>query len=183
MKLKLLIAAFILLVAGTAALAQSPQRSPSPDMGFPMGGWHPPAALMSDWWNDPEIANELRLTEQQKRQLEQVSTNLKLTMIDAGATGLKSYVRLQSLLDADQFDKGAFNQELDAASAAAARLVKDLGQMALTVRSTLTAEQWHKLESMKARMRPHLRQDGMRPQGGPRDRPRPEPPASLRPPQ
>ena len=42
---------------------------------------------------------------------------MKLTLIDAGATGLKSYVRLQALLDGDPFDRAAFNQELDAASA------------------------------------------------------------------
>ncbi|MBZ5628664.1 MAG: periplasmic heavy metal sensor [Acidobacteriia bacterium] len=159
MKLKFMLVALVLLLAGTAALAQNPPRPPSPDVPF-MGGWHPPAALMSDWWNNPDVANELRLTEEQKKQLAQVSTNVKLTLIDAGATGLKSYVRLQALLDADQFDKSAYNQELDTASAAAGKLIKDFGQMALTVRTTLTAEQWHKLESMKAagRMRPH---DGM----------------------
>jgi Spy/CpxP family protein refolding chaperone len=105
MKLKWLIAAFILLLSTSAAVAQNPQRGPSPDMGFPMGGWQPPAALMGEWWNDPEIAADLRLTQPQKQQLEQVSTNLKLTLIDAGATGLKAYVRLQALLDADQFGR------------------------------------------------------------------------------
>ncbi|MBZ5566513.1 MAG: hypothetical protein LAN64_01550 [Acidobacteriia bacterium] len=166
MKLRFLLVALVLLLAGTTALAQNPPRPPSPDVPF-MGGWHPPAALMSDWWNNPDVANELRLTETQKKQLEQVSTNLKLTVIDAGASGLKSYVRLQSLLDADQLDKAAYNQELDAASAAAGRLIKDFGQMALSVRSTLTADQWHKLESMKAagRMRPRAHMEmheGMR---------------------
>jgi Spy/CpxP family protein refolding chaperone len=173
MKLKLSIAAIIVLLAAAAALAQAPPP-PSPDVPF-MQGWNPPAALMNDWWNDPDIVNELRLTDAQKRQLEQVSTNLKLTLIDAGATGLKSYVRLQSLLDADQFDRAAYNQQLDAASATAATLVRDLGQMALTIRTTLTAEQWHKLESMKAAGR--MRQ---RSSNGMHQRRRSEPPSSLR---
>jgi Spy/CpxP family protein refolding chaperone len=156
MKLRFLLVALVLVLAGTTTLAQNPPRPPAPDVPF-MGGWHPPAALMSDWWNNPDVANELRLTDAQKKQLEQISTNLKLTLIDAGASGLKSYVRLQAMLDADQFDKAAYNQELDAASAAAGKLVRDFGQMALSVRTTLSAEQWHKLESMKAagRMRPH----------------------------
>jgi Spy/CpxP family protein refolding chaperone len=181
MKLKLLMVAFILLLAGTAAPAQT-QRTPSPDMGFPMGGWRPPAALMSDWWTDPEIANDLRLTQPQKQQLEQVSTNLKLALIDAGATGLKAYVRLQSLLDADPFDRAAYNQELDAAAGAASKLIKDFGQMALTVRSTLTADQWHKLEAMRAagRIRGHHRMEGMHP--GPSARPA-NPPQPRTPPQ
>ena len=182
MKLRFLLVALVLLLSVTVALAQNPPRPPSPDVPF-MGGFHPPAALMSDWWNDPEVANDMRLTETQKKQLEQVSTNVKLTLIDAGATGLKSYVRLQALLDADQFDRAAYNQELDAASAAAARLIKDFGQMALTVRTTLTAEQWHKLEAMKTagRMRKH---DGMGMHegmhGGTHDHQHPAPPAQPR---
>jgi Spy/CpxP family protein refolding chaperone len=181
MKLKATVLGVILLLAGAAAQAQmQTQRPPSPDMGFSMGGWQPPAALTTDWWNNPEMANELRLTQQQKQQLEQVSTNLKLTLIDAGATALKSYVRLQALLDADQFDRATYNQELDAASGAVSKLIKDFGQMALTVRTTLTAEQWHKLEAMRAagRMRSRAHTDTQRDH-----RPRPEPPSSLRTPQ
>jgi Spy/CpxP family protein refolding chaperone len=176
MKLRFLFV-LILTFFCSAALAQTPSPRPSPDVPF-IGNWNPPAAFMSDWWNDPETANDLRLTDAQKKQLDQVSTNLKLTLIDAGASGLKSYVRLQGLLDADPFDRNAYNQELDNASSAATRLVKDLGQMALTVRTTLTAEQWHKLESMKAAHRVHSRP---RPDG-PRDgtHERHEPPSSLR---
>jgi Spy/CpxP family protein refolding chaperone len=168
------------LLSATLALAQSqaPPRPSSPDVPF-VGNWNPPAAFTTDWWNDPEIANELRLTEAQKKQLEQVSTNLKLTLIDAGASGLKSYVRLQSLLDTDPFDRPAFNQELDSASAAASRLVKDFGQMAVSVRTTLTAEQWHKLEAMKAAGRMRLHPETHE---GPRNR-RSNPPPSLQNPQ
>ncbi len=176
MKLKVVVAGLVFLLASAAALAQTPPPRPSsPDVPF-MQSWHPPAALMSDWWNNPEVANELHITAAQKKQLEQVSTNLKLTMIDAGATALKSYVRLQSLLDADQFDRAAYNQELDTASGAAAKLVKDLGGMALNVRTTLTADQWHKLEAMRAAgrmsMHTHRESRGMHP--------RSEPPSSLR---
>jgi Spy/CpxP family protein refolding chaperone len=161
MKLRFLVIALVLFFAAVAVQAQMPQ--PAHDGPPFMGNWNPPAALTTDWWNNPDIANDMRLTEAQKKQLEQVSTNVKLTLIDAGATGLKSYVRLQSLLDGDPFDRAAFNQELDAASNAASRLVKDFGQMALTVRTILTAEQWHKLEAMKSagRMRARPHPDGM----------------------
>ncbi len=152
MKVKFLLFALVFALAGVA-LAQGPPAMSGPDI---MHGFHPPAALMSDWWNDPEVANELHLTPAQKQKLEQASTNLKLTMIDAGATAMKSYVRLTSQLDADQVDSAAFNQDLNAASAAAANLIKDVGQMVLTVRTTLTADQWHSLEAMHGRMRGHM---------------------------
>src|SRR5438045_3481515 len=108
--LKLLTIPLVLSLLATLAVAQTPSRPPAPDVPF-MGNWNPPAALSTDWWNNPEVANDMHLTEAQKKQLEQVSTNIKLTLIDAGATGLKSYVRLQSLLDNDPFDRAAFNQE------------------------------------------------------------------------
>lgn len=176
MKLKFLVVALVLLFAAGALQAQTPRPGPG---GPPfMGNWNPPAALTTDWWNNPDIANDLRLTDAQKKQLEQVSTNVKLTLIDAGATGLKSYVRLQSLLDGDPFDRAAFNQELDAASTAASRMVKEFGQMAVTVRTTLTAEQWHKLEAMKSagRMRARPRPDGTH--DGMHDHMHPAPPPS-----
>ncbi len=167
MKLKSLLVIIVVLIAA-AASAQTAPRASSPDVPF-MGNWNPPAALSSDWWNDPEIANELRLTEAQKKQLEQVNTNLKLTLIDAGATALKSYVRIQALLDADQFDRATYTQEVDTAATAASHLVKDLAQMALSIRTTLTAEQWHKLESMRAagRIRGHQHTDRARPRNAP----------------
>ncbi len=168
MKLQSLLVVAALLFATAVAAQNAPPRASGPDVPF-MGNWHPPAALSSDWWNDPEIANELHLTEAQKKQLEQVNTNLKLTLIDAGATALKSYVRIQSLLDADQFDRANYNQEVDTAATAASRLVKDLAQMALTVRTTLTAEQWRKLESLRAagRLRGHVHTDRARPRNAP----------------
>jgi Spy/CpxP family protein refolding chaperone len=184
MKPKFLVITLVLLFAAVAMQAQMPRPTPeaAPFHQSFMGHWNPPAALTTDWWNNPEVANDLRLTEAQKKQLEQVSTNVKLTLIDAGATGLKSYVRLQSLLDGDPFDRAAFNQELDAASTAAARLVKDFGQMAVNVRTILTAEQWHKLEAMKAagRMRARPHPDGMH--DGMHDHMHPAPPPSPNPP-
>jgi len=110
---------------------------------------NPPAAITSAWWNDPEIAKELRLNDAQKEQLEQVSTNLTLTKIHAGASGLNSPVRLQSLL-ASQFDRNA--EELGNTASAITRILKDIEQMAQTMKSSLSAEQWQKLESMKARI-------------------------------
>jgi Spy/CpxP family protein refolding chaperone len=177
MKPKFLVVTLVLFFATGVLQAQTPR--PGPSVPPFMGNWNPPAALTTDWWNNPDVANDLRLTEAQKKQLEQVSTNVKLTLIDAGATGLKSYVRLQSLLDGDPFDRAAFNQELDAASTAASRLVKDFGQMAATVRTTLTAEQWHKLEAMKSAGRMRARPHPDPAHEGMHDRMHPAPPPSM----
>ncbi len=146
MKLKILIAAWSLTLAAVAQTV-APTRPAGPT--DPMSWLHSPPAIFGEWWKNPEIANELRLTEGQKKQLDQASMNMKLTLIDAGATGLKSYVQLSSLLDAEQLNEPAYSQQLDQIASAASKLIRDVGQMALTVRRTLTAEQWHKLDGMR----------------------------------
>lgn len=146
MKTKVILAV-LWLTALAMAQAPAPARpSVPPD---PMSWLHAAPALLGEWWKNPEVANELRLTEPQKKQLNEASMAMKLTLIDAGAAGLKSYVQLQSLLDADQLNEAAYNQQLDQIAGAASKLIRDVGQMALTVRRTLTAEQWHKLEAMR----------------------------------
>ncbi len=158
----------IVVVAFGTATAQAPAPAPMPrPMPGPGGDWmgHIPQMLGGDWWNNPDVANELKLTDQQKRQLEQANTNLQLALIDAGASGLKSFVHLQALLDADQLDTAAYTQQSNDMSAAASKLVKDLADTVLTVRKTLTAEQWRKLVAMRAsghmRMHGGPRPDGM----------------------
>ncbi|MGI9101934.1 MAG: Spy/CpxP family protein refolding chaperone [Terriglobales bacterium] len=157
----IMVVAIVLLGLATAS-AQAP--APRPPMAGPGGDWmgHIPQMLGGDWWNNPEIANELRLTDQQKRQLEQSNTNLKLALIDAAASGLKSFVHLQALLDADQLDTAAYSQQSSDMSAAASKLVKDVADAVLMVRKTLTADQWHKLTAMRAsgHMAMHARPDG-----------------------
>jgi hypothetical protein len=149
----------VLMLINVVAVAQAPAPTPPPAPrppmpGLDMGMFHPPAALTSEWWKDPEVALELHLTDAQIKTLQQASVNAKLSAIDAGANGLKSFVQLQSLLDADQVDQAAYSQQLDTLAAAANKLIKEFGAMALTARKTLSAEQWHKLEALRAARRP-----------------------------
>lgn len=149
-----------------------------PGMDIDMSALRGPIAIMGDWWKNPETAMELRLTDAQKRQLEQASLNVRLALIDAGADGLKAFVRAQSLLDADQLDEAAYTQQVNALSTAAGNLVKEFGQLGLTVRRTLSTEQWRKLEGMRAAHRPARPMQPMPPAAPARPRqPAPPPPA------
>jgi Spy/CpxP family protein refolding chaperone len=134
-------------------------------MGMDMGRFmHPPMELLAQWWKNPEVANELRLTEAQVKQLEQANLNTRLSLIDTGADALKAFTRAGALLDADQFDEAAYNQQLTALSTDAANMVKNFGQMALTIRRVLTPEQWGKLEALRHEHRPMMPPHPMRPE-------------------
>jgi Spy/CpxP family protein refolding chaperone len=175
----LLLAAVAVAQETAPAPAQGVPRTPRPAMpGLAMPGmemFHPPAALQGEFWKDPALVADLHLTQAQISALEQASLNTKLAAIDSGAGALKSFVQLQALLNADQVDQAAYNAQLAALSTAADKLIKDFGGMALTVRKTLTADQWHKLEALRAErraMRPRAPQPPREPRR-PRDTPNP----------
>jgi len=137
------------LLLGSMAVAQTPagvQRGPMP--GFNM---QPPRALTDNWWRDPEVINELRLTDAQRKQLEQTSVNMKLSLIGALATGASALIKGESALNADQLDEAVYTQQVTAAADAASKLVKDAAGTMLAMRKILSGEQWRKLETMRRR--------------------------------
>ena len=171
-----LLSPLLLFSQSTPAPRQEPRPAPRAGhdmhMGMPGMDWMASnAGLFSEWWKNPEVASELRLTDAQKAQLDQASLSMKLAGIDALASAGKSFVMLQSQLEADQFNESAYNQQVDQLSTAASRLIKDVGQSVLTMRKTLTPEQWRKLQAWQ-----HSRRPGMtRAPGEPRQ-PRQPPP-------
>ncbi len=134
----------LVVFLGSLAMAQAPTGGPMPGVNL-----HPPRALADNWWRDPEVINELRLTDAQRKQLEQVSVNMKLTLIGSVATAASALVKGESALNGDQLDEATYNQQVTAAADAASKLVKDLGGTMLAMRKILTAEQWRKLETMR----------------------------------
>src|SRR5690348_4786939 len=151
---------FLALFLWTAlALAQrQPAPMPAPGNTSPMppfagapdfGRMAPLGVGLGRWWTNPEIAGQVQLSDAQVQKLEQVTTQQRLAMIDAMASGMKALVLMQPLLDAPQFDEAAANQQLDALAATASRLIKEVGGGVLTTRKILTAEQWKKVQSLQ----------------------------------
>ena len=154
-------------------------RAGPPGGGLPMNMENlirPPMEMLGQWWKNPEVASELRLTEAQIKQLDQAHLTTRLALIDSGADALKALTRAQAALEADQFDEAGYNQQVAALSTDAANLVKTLGQTALTMRRVLSAEQWKKLEALRHEHRPMMPLRPMRPERpGPSTRPAPPP--------
>lgn len=150
----------LMLVCLSSAQQQpGPQRGPMPGMNL-----HPPRALADNWWRDTEVINELRLSDAQRKQLEQVSMNMKLSLISSAAAAASALVKGESALNGDQLDEATYNQQVNTAADAASKLLKDLGGTMLAMRKILTPEQWRKLESMRRteRERRPMPRDGER---------------------
>lgn len=145
--MKRLLALIMLIGVAVPVLAQQPsavQHGPMPGVNL-----QPPRALADNWWRDPDVINELRLTDPQRKQLEQVSVTMKLSLISSAATAASAVVKGESALNADQLDETTYNQQVTAAADAASKLVKDLAGTMLAMRKVLSPEQWRKLDSMR----------------------------------
>lgn len=184
----------VMMLAGTLAIAQDrPGPPPGPEghdrmmMRMPGGPGFGPGD-MGGWWKNSELATELKLTDQQKQQLEKTFTDYRLQLIDQRAAVEREETKLQPLMDADQIDKAKVSAQLDTLIAARAKLEKTSAMMHIAMREILTPEQWKQLQSMHMRHRSmeegRSQGRGMRPGTGVRrQRPaQPAPPANTPPP-
>lgn len=126
--------------------AKHGMRQPGP--GGPGG---PGMMIPRAWWKDSAVAKELKLTDQQLKQLEAAFTENRLKLIDLRATLEKEETKLQPLLDSDTLNEGQLSSQLDAVIAARGRLEKANAIMGISMRKILTPEQWKQLRQMHPR--------------------------------
>jgi Spy/CpxP family protein refolding chaperone len=149
---KCLLTITLALIAAMPAMAQqdAPPGGP-PDRKGPGG----PGKMMRfgpppfDWWRNSELAQKLSLTDQQKQQLEQTFNQQRLQLVDLKAALEKEEIKLQELMDADNFNEGQAMVQLDATQAARNKLMRSFATMAVQFRKILTAQQWKMLRDQE----------------------------------
>jgi Spy/CpxP family protein refolding chaperone len=140
------------------------------------GGLNLPTGLFDQFWNDPALAGDLRLTDVQRKQLQDATLAQRLALIDGGAEAMKAFARLSALFETDRLDDAAYKTQLTQLAAAVGKLVQDVGEMAVAPRRVLTAEQWGKLQSLQ-----RAKQAASRATVSPRPPAANAPPAAARP--
>jgi Spy/CpxP family protein refolding chaperone len=139
-------------LVGVLALAGMIQAQEAP----PPGSQHPEVGAhkmiirheMGKWWQNPDVASKLQLSDAQVSQLNQVFYNHKLKLIDYGADMEKQDLKLQNLLDADQPDENQVSSQVDQVLAARGKLEREFTMMNLDLRKQLTLAQWRQLKTM-----------------------------------
>jgi Spy/CpxP family protein refolding chaperone len=104
---------------------------------------------MGKWWQNPDVASKLQLTDAQVTELNQVFYNHKLKLIDYGAEMEKADLKLQSLLDADQPDESQVSAQVDQVLVARGKLEREFTMMNLNLRKQLSLEQWRQLKALR----------------------------------
>ena len=155
------------VVLAGAALAQEPGGGP----GAGFGDHRPPMerAMNGDhgrWWNNPKVIERLKLTDDQRKQMDGILLQHREQLIDLRATLEKSELQMEPLMKEDQPNESAILAQIDKTAAARAELEKANARFLLAIRSKLTGDQWRQMQVDRA-SRPHgdWNRDG---QGGPR---------------
>jgi Spy/CpxP family protein refolding chaperone len=181
MKTRLILAASLLFApALVPTLAQAQQGPPPPDApgmhrgqgpGGPNdghGGGHDSMGMLPPgmWWKNPKIAANLGLTADQQKKMEDIFIQSRTQLIQLHANLEQQQLLLEPLMDANPIDQPKTLAQIGKIADARAELEKADAKMLLSLRSTLTPDQWTKLQ---AEHRGHDRGPG--PGGRPGDGP------------
>ncbi|MEK7751983.1 MAG: periplasmic heavy metal sensor [Acidobacteriota bacterium] len=155
-----------LTLAGVSLLAQPPR------------GFFP-------WWDSPMV-RDLNLTEDQRRQVQEVVRDYRGKLIDARAAVEKAEGDVEDLFNDDQLDARRAGDAVDKLVASRGEMTRAFAQMSLKLRTVLTPQQWRELrrrqsqEQSKQGPRQHMMgpggdrgmqgMPGMQPGQGPRPR-------------
>lgn len=104
---------------------------------------------MGAWWMNPEAAEMIGLSDQQKQQLEKIHQDGRLKMIDLRADLEKQEVILGPMLKTYHPDEAQVLAQVEKVSQARAALEKARVQTMLASRNVLTEEQWKKLQDSR----------------------------------
>jgi protein CpxP len=133
--------------------AQGPAMGPHrPPMERAMG----PGGPHGDhgrWWNDPHSVEKYKLTDTQRKAMDDIYQQHRLTLVDLHATLEKNELEMEPMIRADQPDQGKILAQIDRIAQARAELEKANARMLLGIRKQLTPEQWKQLETDRASRR------------------------------
>jgi Spy/CpxP family protein refolding chaperone len=171
-----LMAALLCLLAPGFAFAQSfdgPEPGPGgPDPAQGPGMAGPPMehafhAEHGRWWDNAQMAQQMNITDQQKKQMDDIFLQHRLKLIDLHASLDKQETLLQPMIEADQPDEAKILSQIDAVAQARAELEKANARMLFDIRKTLTPDQWQKLKTMREEHHRGMMRHGPGGPGGP----------------
>jgi len=153
MAVRLGLAIASVLMAGSA-LAQAPMGGGG---GMGMGEHRPPMERafgargdQGRWWNNPRMVAELKLTDEQRKAMDDILLTHREKLIDLRASLQKAELELEPLVKDDQPNEGRILAQIDKVAQARAELEKANARYLLAIRGKLTPEQWKQVQEFRA---------------------------------
>jgi Spy/CpxP family protein refolding chaperone len=152
MSMRLGLAIAGVLMVGVAAGAQGPGGGPGMGGGF--SGHRPPFekafGAQGDhgrWWNNPKLVDELKLTDAQRKSMDDILLTHREKLIDLRASLEKAELSLEPLMKEDQPNEAGILAGIDRVAQARAELEKANARFLLAIRGKLTPDQWKQLQA------------------------------------
>lgn len=146
-----------LVLAGMGAATIWAQGPGGRDVGPGMGPHRPPMERAMGprgdhgrWWNDQSAIDKFKLTEAQRKSMDDTYQQHRLTLVDLHATLEKAELAMEPLIRDDQPDEGKILAQIDRIAQARAELEKANARMLLGIRKELTPEQWKLVQADRA---------------------------------
>lgn len=117
------------------------------------------------WWNNPRIVERLKLTDDQRKAMDQILLDHREKLIDLRANLQKAELALEPLMSADTPNDSAITAQIDKVVQARAELERANARFLLAVRDKLTTDQWKQIQDFRRNGAKEWR-DGEHP-GGP----------------
>jgi periplasmic protein CpxP/Spy len=142
----------VVMAGSTLALAQGPGGD-GPGFGEHRPPFERAMGARGDhgkWWNNPKIVTDLKLTDAQRKAMDDTLQQHRETLIDLRATVEKAEVELQPMMGEDQPNESQILAQIDKVAQARAELEKANARFLLAIRSKLSPEQWKQLQAERA---------------------------------
>ena len=153
------------LLAGIG-MAQAPGGGP----GIGFGDHRPPMERSfgdhGRWWNNPEMVGKLKLTDDQRKAMDDTLQQHRETLVDMRGALEKAELELEPMMKQDQPNESQILAQIDKVAAARAEMEKANARFLLAIRSKLTPDQWKQMEADRAsHARLQFRGGGQSPDG------------------
>jgi periplasmic protein CpxP/Spy len=101
------------------------------------------------WWNEQALIEKLKLTEDQRKAMDQILLEHREKLIDLRAAVEKAEVGMQPMMRDDQPNEAKILAQIDRLAQARAELEKGNARFLLALRAKLTPEQWKTLRALR----------------------------------
>jgi periplasmic protein CpxP/Spy len=175
------VAGLVLVVAGVTWPAAGAQGFGAGQGGGAGIGSHQPPMVRAfgaeggrkGWWNNPRIAEQLKLTDDQRKSMDAIMLAHREKLIDLRANLEKAELAMQPLMSADTPNDTAIIAQIDKVVQARGDLERANARFLLAIRDKLTPDQWKQVQTfrdnggMRGELRQQWRRDGGPGRGGP----------------
>jgi protein CpxP len=101
------------------------------------------------WWNNPKVIEQLKLTDDQRKQFDGILQQHRATLIDLRANVEKAELAMEPLMSDDQPNENAILAQIDKVAQSRAELEKANARYLLAIRSKLTPDQWKQVQEFR----------------------------------